>query len=300
MPEGDYLSDKLYIQAAKLHGAIAGQEDDEIIQFIEDDFYHIADQLLSVIGKVNEHPAQAKNSDRKGDFSLDDAREALSRLQEVLPIHEYPWYVISGTFLGLHREGGFLKHDYDIDVGINIEDVNTNALIRKLSMVPEFAVKKVDHHLKIIKGQGKRFSIQKDIALIKLVHASGINIDIFVHHFEDGVIWHGSSIHRWENTPYDLEERELDGVPVLAPRQADQYLTENYGDWRVPVKNFDCTLSTPNLTVTKSFMSVALFLKRLYVFYKTDPLDAQQLKQRLIGNRVIREVGGKLYANKYI
>ncbi|PMR68326.1 hypothetical protein CR158_11705 [Halomonas heilongjiangensis] len=267
---------------------------------MENDFYHVTDQLLSVIGKLDGNPTQAKKSDREGDFSLEDAREALSCLQEVLPNNEYPWYVISGTFLGLHREGGFLKHDYDIDVGINIEDVNATALIRKLAMAPEFAVKKVDHHLKIIKGQGKLFSVQKDIALIKLVHASGINIDIFVHHLEDGVIWHGSSIHRWENTPYDLEERELDGVPVLAPRQADQYLTENYGDWRVPVKSFDCTLSTPNLTITKSFLSVALFIKRLYVFSKTEPQDARQLKQRLIENRVIREVAGKLYANKYI
>lgn len=302
LSQGDYLSDMLYVQAAALHLAIENKRDEQEIKALEDDFYRYADQLLEQVematpGRSNSRKA---GQEREGDFSLNDARVALTSLQKILPIDVYPWYVISGTFLGLHRENGFLQHDYDIDVGINIEDVNVYDMIEKLKSTADFAVKKVDHHLEVERGDGQLSVLRKRIALVKLVHASGINVDIFIHYLEDGVIWHGSSIHRWENTPYELEKRELDGMAVLAPKQADLYLTENYGEWRVPVKSFDCTLSTPNLSITRNFLSIALFIKRLYIFSKSQPLDAQKLKHRLIENHVIREAKGRLYTSRYI
>jgi hypothetical protein len=40
-------------------------------------------------------------------------------------------------------------------------------------------------------------------------------------------------------------------------------LTENYGDWRTPVKEFSCSTGTPNLTVVSNFYSISFFLRRL-------------------------------------
>ena len=72
---------------------------------------------------------------------------------------------------------------------------------------------------------------------------------------------------------FDLADYTLAGVPVLGPADADRYLTENYGDWRTPVTEFNCTTGTPNLVISRTFRSVALFLTRLAHFAHGDPAE---------------------------
>src|SRR5690606_6081708 len=136
--------------------------------------------------------------------------------------------------------------------------------------------------------------LRKVPALMKLIHKNGLNLDIFIHHTETGRCWHGSLIHRWENTPFTLVKRELEGITVQAPADADRYLTENYGAWRTPVKEFDCTTGTPNLVVSRNFLSIALFLKRLAVFYETDADAALKLRTTLTRAGVIGAHGDRL------
>lgn len=100
--------------------------------------------------------------------------------------------------------------------------------------------------------------------MIKLHHNSGVQVDIFIHFEEGPVYWHGSSLHRWDNLKFDLVEREFLGLNVLAPREADRYLTENYGDWRTPVKQFNCSTGTPNVAISDSCKTRCYFLKREY------------------------------------
>ena len=176
--------------------------------------------------------------DRQGDFSVEDARTALVDLADALPVEQWRWYVISGTFLGIVREGGFLAHDYDIDVGVTFDPEHPEVLddlVAALRRSPRYVVKKLDDAQTVVEVEPGRYAVERAPALVKLIHENGINVDVFVHHRDGDRLWHGSSIHRWENSAFDLTDYTLAGVPVLGPADADRYLTENYGDWRTPV-----------------------------------------------------------------
>lgn len=61
----------------------------------------------------------------------------------------------------------------------------------------------------------------------------------------------------------ELVEYRLRGVTILGPRDGDRYLTEGYGDWRTPVKEFNCSSGRYNLMVVRNLLGLCLFLKRL-------------------------------------
>lgn len=287
-----YETDMLYIRAANLHGVIEQHPEGCYPHKDITEFYDNADRALANLAT----PPKSEDSGeeyRRDDFSREDAVKALSDLADALPLKEWNWYVISGTFLGLHRDGGFLPHDYDIDVGIHGEDVDIPKLVADLAAYPRFVTKKVDLHIEITQETSGLLHLTKVPALVKLVHENGLNLDVFIHYTENGRCWHGSIIHRWENSPFSLVKRELEGIPVYAPEDAERYLTENYGDWKIPVKEFDCTTGTPNLVVTRNFLSVALFLKRLAVFCETDEKQARKLIATLQASGVFASDGSR-------
>ncbi|MGB7817542.1 MAG: hypothetical protein WBL35_02230 [Ornithinibacter sp.] len=291
LPEHLWRADDLFVRAARIHSQLdAGARD---IEDLRADFYDRADALLPLISRATGElpPPRAP---REGDFDVEDARVALADLASALPVETWPWYVISGTFLGLVREGGFLAHDYDIDVGITYDAKTIPALIAALEADPQFVVKKVDDAQSVVPAGEGRYAVQRSLALIKLIHTNGINVDVFVHHHAGEMMWHGSSLHQWENSRFDLAEYRLAGVDVLGPAHADRYLTENYGDWRTPVTDFNCTTGTPNLVITRSFRSIALFLTRLAHFSDGDPQEFEKLRATLVADGLLRDECGVL------
>ena len=290
--ETTYLTDKLYVIAADIHEELkkvpGTPTTDKILEF-----YDISDTLLSLVS-INSPTEKKVTPLRKDDFSIKHASQALEDFAYALPLDEWPWYVISGTFLGLHREDGFLTHDYDIDVGINAEDISISKLVNHFEIQSNFTIKKIDEHIEIIKSANGQLNINTIPTLIKLIHKNGLNLDVFIHYTKNNKTWHGSIIHRWENTPFKLIRRNLAGIEVNAPENADLYLTENYGNWSTPVKNFDCTTGTPNLAVSQNFLSIVLFLKRLAVYSKTDTDQANTLKSVLIKSNIIKTTDEKL------
>ena len=290
----DALTDLLYILGAQIHAGIrAGQPVDALVSA----YYQTADQALARIGQASPQASQPKPSgpSRVADFSKQDAVQALSDINRVLPLDRWPWFVMSGTFLGLHREGGFLAHDYDIDLGIKAEQIDIDQLLAYLQSQSLFVVKTIDSHVSVDRdAQGRRY-LNSRISLVKLCHVNGLQIDLFVHHTDGDTCWHGSLIHRWENSPFDLVCREMEGIAVNAPADADRYLTENYGDWRTPVTDFDCTTGTPNLSISRNFISVALFIKRLDYFSRHQPQAADKTYATLLRDGVLAGTPDALY-----
>jgi len=196
------------------------------------------------------------------DFARDAAEQALRDVARWLPLSSWGWCVLTGTFLGLHREGDFLAHDLDIDLGLPAEETDFHSLEKALRDAPFFCRVEPEYQLKFKRESGE---IRTDFCpvLVKAVHTNGVAVDFSLLYSENGVYWHGAPFHRWEHQRFDLEERVLRGVTVLAPRQADRYLTEAYGDWRTPVKSFSCSTGSPNLALVRNPLGIALFLKRL-------------------------------------
>lgn len=251
-----------------------------------------SDELLTY--QPDHHPpALNPQETRNGDFPIADAKRALTDFADLFPPDQIPWFLVSGTFLGLIRENGFLTHDYDIDLGIFEDQVDIAQIRAKILACDTFVVKKYDHH------QSNLFkpdvvATDPDIPyILKIVHSSGVHIDLFIHYRDTttnpAIYWHGSSLHRWENSAFDLTSYLFYDLTVLGPTDADAYLTENYGDWRTPMTEFNCTTDTPNLALVEHPVAVVIFLKR-YVIAKTfDPDQAARLRTELIANGFLNQ-----------
>lgn len=145
-------------------------------------------------------------------------------------------FLVSGTLLGLVREGGFIGWDKDIDVGIFCANKDAPAIEDKLRTTEKFFVRKVD----------------LSAARIRLVHINGTMVDVFPHYTDPktNIVWHDGSATRWWNSPFEIKEAEFIGETVMIPSDPELYLDENYGDWRTPVSAFDARLDAPNAELT--------------------------------------------------
>jgi hypothetical protein len=190
-------------------------------------------------------------------FTLDDARASLLALDHALDV---PWYVISGTFLGAVREGTFLSHDYDVDIGINAEDFDETAFLETVLAAPDLTLVNTSAHLNLTDKDGVLTDMARP-ALYRVLHASGIGIDVFIHHRDGDLRWHGSAKHRWDNHDFTLADYTIAGIAVRGPADADRYLTENYGGWRTPVKSFNCSTGTPNVSFPRNLSAVTESLR---------------------------------------
>lgn len=240
------------------HAALREQRPDDFEGALQA-FMELADEVLSQLAHIpTAKPPDARETSR---FSITHARAALLDFHQLMQGGPR-WYAISGTFLGIVREKGWLPHDYDIDVGVHAEEANFDDLRRLYDSSKEFSIGSLQHQDVIEIKEGRPAVVSLPV-MIKLVHRTGVNIDVFVHHLEEDNRWHGSAIHRWGNREFDLVPYQIDELEVLGPKDFETYLGENYGSgWRVPVKSFNGTTDTPNLEVAPNLMSIAVMLRK--------------------------------------
>ncbi|EFM2999265.1 hypothetical protein HHI74_001346, partial [Campylobacter jejuni] len=191
--------------------------------------YDIAEYYLKNSLKLHEK-FSLKNTKKKY-FSKYDALIALEDLSSVFNSLNIKFFLVSGTFLGCIRENNFILNDYDIDVGVWEEDFS--------------------NELKIALEQYGTFYIHdpKWKGGIKLKHINGILIDIFIHYKDGCKHYHLGSAVKWYNSTFDLIKYDFLGKEYFGFKEYDRYLSENYGDWRIPKKNFDNILDTPNAVI---------------------------------------------------
>lgn len=257
--KGDYL----HILASLI------ENDDETKTSLIEEFNKISQEIIYKSNKefkIFSNFAEKFTTSRRGDFCIIDAYSALSEWTKKFPYKQYKWFIISGTFLGLIREGNFLKHDYDIDIGIHIKDFSFDEIISKIKSSRNFFIRKIEYQEAGVFNNDRYFVNDKKIVLIKIIYKTGLNIDLFIHYYENGICWHGSRYHRWENKFFTLREYNLNGLELLGPEDSNLYLTENYGDWRKPVVNFNISTGTPNLSIARNPSSLAMFIKRIPEF----------------------------------
>lgn len=291
-----HYADRTYVAARLLDQSLGTPEWPDA----QSQFNALANQLLETpeaaeVAKSTENlpvPSQQSGPRRQGDFPVEKAEETLKHFAESFPLTDMRWFLISGTLLGLIREKGFLPHDYDIDLGVIGEETDAEWVLDRLDDNPYFVVRKYDHQRVFRATEDGDAVASKIPVLIKMTHRSGVHIDLFFHYTEKkngtDVVWHGSSLHRWENTPFNLSQYEFCGMTVLGPADADTYLTENYGNWRVPVTDFNCTTDTTNMAIVHHPMSLAIFLRKMLMDRHLNSAKVAQLRMTLEQNGYIR------------
>ena len=269
----DYISDALCICARRVNLKPKSYNLNE--------YYALANKILT-LPKNNDGSGAIgikQRADRKPDFDIVSARQALNDFCDLFPINEIRWFIVSGTFLGLIREGNFLLHDYDIDLGVFDSDVNYTEFLKKIEASNCFSVKKID------KKQKQRLSQKEVPLLIKILHKSGVHIDLFIHYEEvrnqKTIIWHGSSLHRWDNSKFQLRRYSFNETTVLGPDDSEKYLTENYGEWRKEVKDFSCVTDTPNFSMFFEPLPISIILRRVCLLKKIRQAEVDSLIERL-------------------
>lgn len=270
-----YLTAALFLKAREIE-----QKQNEISEELKD-FKRIANKILEpgadlLPCKIN-NVVTISNADKQTNFQ-DTAHEALSDwLKIFLPLKD-KFFLVSGTFLGAVRLGDFLQHDYDIDLGIMAKDFNYKNFCDYIKKSDKLSVKNVAY-IKEKKIEGRNYVTSSNkLGLIKVIHKTGINIDLFIHHEVDGVYLHGSSYHIWKNTKFELNNYKIGSICMKGPADYGRYLTENYGDWTTPKSNFNFITDTPNLTFVQNLISLSVKIKQ-QTFLNNDQVKIMLLKQ---------------------
>ena len=183
--------------------------------------------LVELSGKGLNRAIKEKRLKGKGGLSV------ISDVREVLERANIPFFLAAGTALGIIRDGRPLDHDNDIDVGVFEQNWDRERLEAAFLQHPNFDFD--NPHTKSRK--------------IGLIHRGGAAIDLFCFYKEKESFYHDAVFVRWENAPFELQEKQLPSGPVMLPSPEDVYLTENYGDWRTPDPGFDAFVQGPNVEV---------------------------------------------------
>jgi GR25 family glycosyltransferase involved in LPS biosynthesis len=158
--------------------------------------------------------------------------KTLIDMNDILQKNGQRFLLSFGTLLGVIREGKFIEHDNDIDIGVFIDDYNQE--------VEEEILKK-------FKLKHRLGSLETGYEVSFTHSETNVNIDIFVYYTEKDFIWSPSffglcdnaknKMCRWKFSPFNLKKIEFLNRMFNIPDNPELYLTESYGkDWKIPKK----------------------------------------------------------------
>lgn len=136
-------------------------------------------------------------------------------------------FLVDGTLLGAVREGGFLAHDTDVDLGVFIEHYR-HGLPRILGALGFQTWRTFG-----TPERGFQYSFKRD----------GVKLDVFFY-YDDGerfhAAWKDGQPIRYGYPHFELAALLFLGGLYLAPADPEAFLARKYGpDWRVPVTQWD-------------------------------------------------------------
>ena len=194
----------------------------------------------------------ANNDQTNKELSTQGIAIALDHLQKLLGKENKKIFLVSGTLLGYAREKSVLSHDKDVDVGIFFhEDIEST--INTLKNDSAFFVK-------MFHAEGG------NIYSIGLIHKSTNSpIDIFIYHLEEGKLVTGVEhafgyLQKFAFSPFELKPVTFLDIPIYIPENYELNLSENFGAWKIPDKNYISHLESPS-TVDKGGLIYMIVLR---------------------------------------
>jgi len=182
--------------------------------------------LIRIIGEKN---VKYINKATHNWLSRANAREGLIKVISILRSKGVNIWLEYGTLLGFIREGWFIEHDYDVDLGMKVEDVGlfTTAIdeLRTNGIVAELWKK-------------------DDIKMMYVCRYKGVKIDIYIWH-KKGTVYkrlknklpdNNYMTTEVDSRHYDkLNTIEIKKFSYYVPSDTIEYLKYCYGDdWTIP------------------------------------------------------------------
>ena len=196
------------------------------------------DSFRAEVHELQLKDQQAQEEGSKKAFDPKQASVALVDLQHALDQVGQKAFLVSGTLLGFAREGRILLHDKDIDVGI-IGWEGQYDVIRALLDSRQFSL-----DVRRLRGHKTHHIPVKHLA-------SGVSIDIFVYHAENGKLVTGVEsyygyLQRFAFTPFELKPVKFLDIDFYVPADVERNLAENFGDWRQSDPEYISHLQSPS------------------------------------------------------
>lgn len=186
------------------------------------------------------------------------ARKTLVRICAMLDHAQITYHLEGGTLLGIVRDGDLLPWDVDLDISIMPDNVQKIKALRWQFLRSGWQLSVRRSSLNkgpIQKGQIGIFKIKPLWAyIIQMINPKHemVVLDIFVK-VKDAThtYWQANGkVMRVENRYYQsFDTVDYRGAKLKVPNFYRDYLSEKYGDWSVPIKEWDCTVH--ELTVIK-------------------------------------------------
>ena len=174
------------------------------------------------------------------------AYDVLARTARVLDSEGARWWLTDGTLLGFVRDGAFLGHDTDVDLGLRISDYSPR-LVRALESAG----------LSIYETYG---SVENGLQITvrsRWLYLPGTSLDLFFFYDDPATrtMWHAAYFRetqlRYRYTPFDLGQLEHRGETYSIPSPPQAFLQAKYGDsWRIPDPTWHNMLSPRSLDLS--------------------------------------------------
>lgn len=179
------------------------------------------------------------------------AIKILKNTVDLLDKHNVVYHLEGGTLLGLVRNKDLLPWDFDVDISIDAEDIERflrlTSKFRKLGF--KIRIKAFGKSIPpLVKNMYRLFIIKPiGMAVLKEIlpwcRRYYINLDVLIKYKDKShTYWQANEkIMRVSNKYYRSYETItcLDKI-FKVPNKYREYLTEKYGDWSIPVKEWDC------------------------------------------------------------
>jgi lipopolysaccharide cholinephosphotransferase len=179
------------------------------------------------------------------------ARRLLNKLVDFLESEGIEYHLEGGTLLGLVRDGEFLEWDFDLDISI-VQGEEVKFLKKRYKLwLSGYRVSK--RRSKVDFGPIKK----GDLRILKVKHIASswfanfspwmrknlLVADVFIKFVDDKDAYWIAKRRVMKVPAYHYSGHELieyNGRSYMVPVAYKDYLTAKYGDWSIPVKEWNC------------------------------------------------------------
>jgi phosphorylcholine metabolism protein LicD len=171
------------------------------------------------------------------------AERMLKHVSKILDLCEIEYWLEGGTLLRIRRENRLLPWDNDVDLSMMFNQINKIDAFYKKLIQSGYRVK-----TRYFNESNNYFEIG-NIRMIKIreKHFFGlikgpVCVDIFIKYpIQNDSYWLiGNKVKHVPNKFYDtFKTIKFNDFDYRIPELTDEYLTYRYGNWQIPVKNWD-------------------------------------------------------------